>query len=584
MTVTSAQLPAFAVDVEDDAELTFDAFMAYLFQRGHIDRNGIDRIARAQDQTSASGCQLLSKLGLLDERNLSESLSDFLGISRWDKDDLPNEPLFEGRINEGFLKEELLLPIKISDGCLHVATCDPFSAENNRALHLATDLPVAFIPAAAGDIATGLKSLYDTDKRPGTEPNDLGNDAVRDDDLQRLKDMATEAPVIRFVNDLFSQAIEARASDIHLEPFHHTFRVRLRVDGLLREMQGPSPNLGPAILSRVKLLAKLNIAERRLPQDGRLHTTVRGRALDIRVSTVPTLYGESVVLRLLDKSNVSFDFPTLGFSDADLARYLHILREPNGIILVTGPTGSGKTTTLYASLLHLNTIDTKILTVEDPIEYELTGINQIQVKPQIGLSFANALRALVRQDPDVILIGEIRDGETAEIACQSALTGHRVLSTLHTNDAVSAIPRLIDLGVADFLIGATVRGIVAQRLVRRLCETCKTEAPLSATSGDRAWRAQFQTAVCLIGDHGTYFEPVGCKQCQGTGFKGRFGIYEIVALTDTIRDMIKVRASASALFQEAQTGGTTSMMSDGMAKAAAGLTTVEEVLRATREP
>jgi general secretion pathway protein E len=354
--------------------------------------------------------------------------------------------------------------------------------------------------------------------------------------------------------------------------------VRFRIDGLLREMEAPPQQLTSAILSRIKLLARLNIAERRLPQDGRIRTVIKGKTMDVRVSTVPTVYGEAVVMRLLDKSAVSFDFQDLGLSEEDLKRYLGILSNPNGIMLVTGPTGSGKTTTLYASLLHLNKIDTKILTVEDPVEYELPGINQIQVKPQIGLGFANALRSLVRQDPDIILIGEIRDLETAEIAGQSALTGHRVLSTLHTNDAASSVTRLINMGLADFMIAATVRGIVAQRLVRRLCGSCKKERP--APSHLHAALEPFQRAK---GKAINLFEPQGCRACDGVGYRGRLGIYEVLVVTDRISEMIAARAPASDIRAQAVAEGMTSLFDDGLRKVSHGATSMAEVLRATQE-
>jgi general secretion pathway protein E len=354
---------------------------------------------------------------------------------------------------------EGLLPVHLQDGRLIVATSNPFSDYNRRAIELASKMPVGFVVASQSDIENALRRLYEPRAEAGEEtPADGSSDAGYDEDIQRLKDMAAEAPVIRFVNQLFQEAVERRSSDIHLEPFHSSLRVRFRIDGLLREMDPPPQQLTSAILSRIKLLARLNIAERRLPQDGRIRTVIKGKTMDVRVSTVPTLHGERVVMRLLDKTAVSFEFNDLGLYEEDLNRYLGILSNPNGIVLVTGPTGSGKTTTLYASLLHLNKVDTNILTVEDPVEYELPGISQIQVKPQIGLGFANTLRSLVRQDPDIILIGEIRDLETAEIASQSALTGHRVLSTLHTNDAASSVTRLIDMGLADFLIAATVPG------------------------------------------------------------------------------------------------------------------------------
>ena len=453
-------------------------FLSGLVDAGLLAASDVNRLARTQAETGETFCQLIPKLGLLEEKVLAEQAALFLKLRLFEKETLPSEPLLPERLSDSFLMAEGLLPVHLQDGRLIVATSNPFSDYNRRAIELASRMPVGFVVASQSDIENALRRLYEPRAEAGGETQaDGSSDAGYDEDIQRLKDMAAEAPVIRFVNQLFQEAVEKRSSDIHLEPFHSSLRVRFRIDGLLREMDPPPQQLTSAILSRIKLLARLNIAERRLPQDGRIRTVIKGKTMDVRVSTVPTLHGERVVMRLLDKTAVSFEFNDLGLYEEDLNRYLGILSNPNGIVLVTGPTGSGKTTTLYASLLHLNKIDTNIITVEDPVEYQLPGISQIQVKPQIGLGFASALRSLVRQDPDIIMIGEIRDLETAEIAIQSALTGHMVFSTLHTNDAASAVTRLIDMGLADFLIAATVRGIVAQRLVRRLCDSCKKEMP-----------------------------------------------------------------------------------------------------------
>jgi general secretion pathway protein E len=547
--------------------------LGYLLQEGLLKPADANRLTRAMAETRESLCLLIPKLGLLEEKQLAQALGRWLDLPVLTKEAIPSEAILKDRLSPAFLRAQGLLPIAIRDETLFVATADPLSAYNAQALGLASGLSVTFVAAAASDVEAALRQLYDE----GGEPADLisaagGADPNDDEDLQRLKDMAAEAPVIRYVNHLLQEAVERRASDIHLEPFLSQLRVRLRVDGHLTEISSPPPQLAAAILSRVKLLAKLNIAERRLPQDGRIRTVIRGRAMDVRISTAPTLYGESVVLRLLDKTQVSFDFLDLGFDETDLARFLEIVAKPNGIVLVTGPTGSGKTTTLYACLLHLNKIETKILTVEDPVEYELPGINQIQVKPQIGLTFASALRSLVRQDPDIILIGEIRDLETAEIASQSALTGHRVLSTLHTNDAASAVTRLIDMGLPEFLIAATLRGILAQRLVRRLCPACKVKKPVPRGFANGALAAG-----------GTLFEPQGCAACEGTGYKGRLGIYEVLPVSAPIRDMIGAHSPASEIEAAALQEGMTSLFEDGLRKVARGVTSLSEVLRATKE-
>jgi general secretion pathway protein E len=545
----------------------------FLAGEGVLKPADVNRLTRAAAETREPLCRLIPKLGLLEEKSLAQALGRWLNLPVLTKEAVPSEPVLKDRLNPGFLRAQGLLPLAVRDGTLFVATADPLSAYNAQALALASGLAVTFVVASASDVEAALRQLYD-DGESAAELLEPGSGAAPsdDEDLQRLKDMAAEAPVIRYVNHLLQEAVERRASDIHLEPFLSELRVRLRIDGHLTEIGSPPPQLGPAILSRVKLLAKLNIAERRLPQDGRIRTVIRGKPMDVRISTAPTLYGESVVLRLLDKTQVSFNFLDLGFEETDLKRFLEMVAKPNGIVLVTGPTGSGKTTTLYTCLLHLNTIESKILTVEDPVEYELPGINQIQVKPQIGLTFSTALRSLVRQDPDIILIGEIRDLETAEIASQSALTGHRVLSTLHTNDAASAITRLVDMGLPEFLIAATLRGILAQRLVRRLCPACKVERPVPR-----------EFAHGTLATSGSLFEPQGCEACGGTGYRGRLGIYEVLPVSAPIRDMIGARAPANEIETVALEGGMTSLFEDGLRKVARGVTSLAEVLRATKE-
>jgi len=405
-----------------------------------------------------------------------------------------------------------------------------------------------------------------------------GDEIAFDADVQQLKDLASEAPVIRLVSLLITNALSARASDIHIEPFESRLVVRYRIDGVLHEIETPPRRLSAAVISRVKILANLDIAERRLPQDGRIRLRVQGKEIDLRVSTVPTMHGESVVMRILDKGGVALDFHKLGFLDDTLKRFMQALRQPNGILLVTGPTGSGKTTTLYTALDELNKPDVKILTVEDPVEYQMPGINQIQVKPQIDLTFANALRSIVRQDPDVIMIGEIRDLETAQIAVQSALTGHLVLSTVHTNDAPSTMNRLLDMGVEDYLLTSTVVGIEGQRLVRTLCTHCKEPYTALPEMVEHAGIARFAK-----GGPVTLWHAKGCSHCANTGYTGRVSIIEVMPMTDTIRSMVMKHATATELKAEAMREGMLTMYEDGLRKAVAGVTTVEEVLRATRE-
>jgi general secretion pathway protein E len=390
--------------------------------------------------------------------------------------------------------------------------------------------------------------------------------------------MASEAPVVRLVNLLIQRAVESRASDIHIEPFENRLRVRYRVDGVLQDVEAPPAHSTAAVISRFKIMAKLNIAERRLPQDGRIQLRIQGRELDLRVSTVPTLYGESVVLRLLDKGSVVLDFDALGFQGSTLERFLRVLELPHGIIVVTGPTGSGKSTTLYTALHKLNTPDRKIVTVEDPVEYQLEGINQIQVKPQIGLTFASALRSIVRQDPDVIMIGEMRDRETAGIAVQSALTGHLVLSTLHTNDAAGGVTRLLDMGVEDYLLTSTVNGILAQRLVRTLCKHCAEPYEAMPELIEELELHRFSQGKPVM-----LHRPVGCEHCNGIGYHGRAAIMEFLVVSDPIRRLVLQHTDAGSIQEQAQKEGMRIMYEDGLSKALSGLTTLEEVIRVSQE-
>jgi general secretion pathway protein E len=396
-----------------------------------------------------------------------------------------------------------------------------------------------------------------------------GFGAQAEEDLEHLRDMASEAPVIRLVNAMIAAAVESRASDIHIEPFEKEFRIRYRIDGVLVEQDAPPRELKAAIISRVKLMAKLNIAERRLPQDGRIKIKTLGREVDLRVSTLPTLYGESVVMRLLDRSASDFyDLGRLGFDAHMLARMEHYTSLPYGIFLVTGPTGSGKSTTLYSALKRINQTDKKIITIEDPVEYQMDGINQIHVNPQIGLTFAAGLRHIVRQDPDVIMVGEIRDRETADIAIRSALTGHFVYSTLHTNDAPSAVTRLTDMGVEHYLITSSLVAVLAQRLVRVICPQCKAPAG---------------TRMTPEGETIPVFKGTGCEYCFGTGYRGRVGIFELMELNEEIRRVIMDRADAGVITAAARKNGMRNLREDGWMKVRAGVTTAQEVLRVTQE-
>jgi general secretion pathway protein E len=536
-------------------------------------------------ERSGSASVLPVKGGAAPARPAGEparALAARLGLPYLAPDAYPEEPLVGPTIAVKFLRRYCCLPLASEAGRLTVAMADPADAETLEALRSWTGLdPVPVVGEEAG-ILEAIERLYGSGST--TVQNiidDMGGGEVEviagpaEEDADHLRDMASEAPVIRLVNLLITRAAEAGASDIHFEPFEDRLIVRYRIDGVLHEVESPSKRLQAAIISRVKLMAKMNIAERRLPQDGRISVRVGEHGIDIRVSTVPTVFGESLVLRLLDRSHVLLDLATLGFAGHDFERFERLIARPYGMILVTGPTGSGKTTTLYAVLDRLNAPDKKIVTIEDPVEYQLTGINQIQVHPKIGLTFAGGLRSIVRQDPDVILVGEIRDRETADIAIQSALTGHLVFSTVHTNDAAGAVTRLEDMGVESFLIASAVIGIMAQRLVRRVCPECAAPAPPDP--------ALLRSLGADSDDTAGYRAGTGCEACNRTGFRGRLGIFELLPITDEIRGLVLARASAGAIRDAAVRAGMRTMRRDGLDKAAEGRTTPAEVMRVTQE-
>jgi general secretion pathway protein E len=524
---------------------------------------------------------LLVRLGVVSGRDLAEALSVQLGLTLVEACDFPALPLLEERVPVRFLKETKTLPLSESENEVVLAMVDPLDQYTIDAFRLLTEREVKARVASLQDWENAFERLYGSGK---TSMDQIISDIeTRDDngtgeDLQQLKDLASEAPVIRLVNLVISRALEARASDIHIEPFENRLIVRYRVDGVMHEIESPPRRLSAAVISRIKIMANLDIAERRLPQDGRIKLRIQGKELDLRVSTVPTMHGESVVMRILDKSGTALNFTALGF-DADVLKvFLEVLHQPHGILLATGPTGSGKTTTLYTALQTLNKPDVKILTVEDPVEYQIEGVNQMQVKPQIGLTFANALRAIVRQDPDVIMIGEIRDLETAQIAVQSALTGHMVLSTLHTNDAASTINRLLDMGMDDYLLTSTVIGILAQRLVRVLCGQCRQLRPVLPEVVEEMGLKRYTTANPIA-----LYHPVGCELCGNTGYIGQVGIVEMLPMTDAIRRLVMQHATAGEIRKVAIDEGMRTMFEHGLSKVVAGVTTIEEVLRVTRE-
>ena len=541
----------------------------------------LQRARRVQEGTGENLDSLLVKLGLVSERDLAEALSTQLKLPLVQPADYPDTPVTNGGVSARFLKESRAIPLFEDEQGLTVAMANPTDDYVLAALRLATGKAVWPRVAIPSEWEAAFERLYGSGRSAMGQIVDsigLADNLTDEEQIQHLKDLASEAPVIRLVNLMTARAVESRASDIHIEPFENRLKIRYRVDGVLREVESPPSRLSAAVISRIKIMAKLNIAERRLPQDGRIQLRAQGKEIDLRVSTVPTLWGESVVMRILDKASVVLDFAKLGFSSRTLKRFLDVLHQPHGIILVTGPTGSGKTTTLYTALQTINTPERKILTVEDPVEYQLEGVNQIQVKAQINLTFANALRAIVRQDPDVIMIGEMRDVETAGIAVQSALTGHLVLSTLHTNDAAGSITRLLDMGVEDYLLTSTINGILAQRLVRLLCTQCRQPYPALPELADELRLHRFSDTRDI-----TLYKSVGCEQCGGTGYRGRAAIMEFLVMSDPLRRMVLKHADAGELQAAAQKEGMDTMYEDGLRKAVAGLTTIEEVLRVTSQ-
>ncbi|MGH8849659.1 MAG: type II secretion system ATPase GspE [Casimicrobiaceae bacterium] len=552
-----------------------------LIERGKLDAAGLDRALRLQQESGDKLGVLLVTLGVVAQRDVSEALADQLGLPLVEAAGYPELPILEERVSARFLRESRALPLAEDESELALAMADPTDAYTVNAFEMVTGRKVRPQVAIPTELEAALERLYGAGKTAlGQIVGDVEqrDDIAFDADVQQLKDLASEAPVIRMVSLIITNALDTRASDIHIEPFENRLIVRYRIDGVLHEIESPPRRLSAAVISRVKIMANLDIAERRLPQDGRIRLRVQGKEIDLRVSTVPTMHGESVVMRILDKGGVALDFKKLGFEEDTLKKFLKVLLEPHGILLVTGPTGSGKTTTLYTALDRLNQPDVKILTVEDPVEYQMAGINQIQVKPQIDLTFANALRSIVRQDPDVIMIGEIRDLETAQIAVQSALTGHLVLSTVHTNDAASTVNRLLDMGVEDYLLTSTVIGILAQRLVRTLCPACKSSYIALPEVVDELGLRKFAPPGDI-----TLYHAKGCKECAQTGFIGRISIMEVLPMSDPLRTHIMRHANSAELRVEAIKEGMVTMYEDGMRKALSGVTTFEEVLRVTRE-
>jgi general secretion pathway protein E len=540
-----------------------------------------DVVALATTRTQTTGERLgdaLVAVGAVSADDVLRAVARQCGLPYLSRDELPVPLPVLKNLSPKYLKQYAVCPVSVDAGVLTVATSDPLNPVIVDDLRQSTGLEVRVVVSSPEAITEAIDRTYEGAASPlqriveGMEDDRVGDG---DEDVNHLRDMAFEAPVVRLVNLLVENAIAAEASDIHIEPFEDSLRVRYRIDGLLYEQESPPRRLQAAVTSRIKIMAEMNIAERRLPQDGRIRVTLHGRRIDIRVSTIPTVHGESIVMRLLDRSSVFLPLERLGFSPGMLGHFEKLIVRPHGILLVTGPTGSGKTTTLYAALDKINSPDRKIITVEDPVEYQLKGVNQIPVKPKIGLSFATGLRHIVRQDPDVILVGEIRDLETAEISIQAALTGHLVFSTLHTNDAPSAITRLQDMGVEPYLLSSVLEGVLAQRLVRRVCAICRAPDTPSA--------ADIEALGIDADPHAKLFRGRGCDECRNTGYRGRTGIYELFPITEDVRSLILRRASSREIRRLAVDAGMVTLRQDGWARAVDGVTTIEEVLRVTQE-
>jgi general secretion pathway protein E len=513
----------------------------------------------------------------LSANDFADKVAEFFKLPRVSLPDLLAAPALAKQFSPRFLREMSVFPYRSADGAAMLAVADPSDSAAVRAAAIVLGAEVNVSVASFEDIETILDQRLVEEEEEVSSLSAGETAGARDDDIESLRDLASGAPVVRAVNDMLEKAVELRASDIHIEPFRTGLVVRMRVDGLLRNVPVPANALPQAIISRVKILAGLNIAERRLPQDGAARAQVARSELDLRVAIMPTQYGESAVIRLLPKETGLLAIEKLGFLPADEAKLRDLLTLPHGMIVVTGPTGSGKTTTLATVLSVLNEPTRKILTIEDPVEYELQGINQSQAKPAIGLTFATALRAFVRQDPDVIMVGEIRDSETAQIAIHAALTGHLVLTTLHTETAAAAVPRLLDLGVEGFLLKSTLRAVIAQRLVRQLCDRCKTQRKLLAT--DFAADPRYSAVGLKVGE--TIFEPGKCERCGGTGYRGRVGVFEVLQVTEDVRHLINVETDSVTIDKAAMQAGMTTMVEDGVAKCRAGVTSPAEILRVT---
>jgi len=551
---------------------------AIVLDEGVVTASAVDAALVRMATTGERIGEALIAMGAATAEDVSRAVARQNTLPFLGRDELPSPLPILKNVSPKYLRQYVVCPISVDAGQLTVAAADPLNPVMLDDLRQCTGLDIKLAVSPPEAILEAIERTYSgnaTALQRIVEGMEDERTTDGEEDINHLRDMAFEAPVVRLVNLLIDGAIASNASDIHIEPFEDTLRIRYRIDGILYEQEAPPRRLQAAVTSRIKIMAEMNIAERRLPQDGRIRVTIHGRRVDIRVSTIPTVHGESIVMRILDRTTVFLPLEKLGFAADTQHRFEALIKRPHGIILVTGPTGSGKTTTLYGALDKINLPGRKIITVEDPVEYQIKGINQIPVRSKIGLTFSSGLRHIVRQDPDVILVGEIRDLETAEISIQAALTGHLVFSTLHTNDAPSAITRLQDMGVEPYLVSSVLEGVIAQRLLRRICDMCRTP--------DRVSAADLEALGIDAAQEAALFKGVGCDECRGTGYRGRTAIYELFMITEDVRSLILRRASAREIRRVAVDAGMVTLRMDGWVKARAGITTIEEILRVTQE-
>jgi general secretion pathway protein E len=570
-----AQMLTDLAPVADDRNLILPAelpFLEHLVAGGQLKRKDRERILTFAQEGFVPIVSAIAQLGLMPERQLAVLMAEFRSLRLVAAPDYPALPALEGP-SLRYLKKNSLIPLSLTEEGLVLAAANPFDVSIEESFQLLIGRPVTLCVGIPAEIEAALQRLYAGGR---SEVDDIitdldSVDTLSDSETQRLKEMASEAPIVRLLNAVIARAVERGASDIHIESYETSVSLRYRIDGVLQDAESPPQQIGPALVSRIKILARLNIAERRLPQDGRIKLPVLGKLIDFRVSIVPTLHGERIVLRILDHDQSPKTLDGLGMNGSNLSELKKLLSRPNGIFLVTGPTGSGKTTTLYAALQALPIREKNVITVEDPIEYQIEGVNQIQIKPAIGLSFATVLRSILRQDPDIIMIGEIRDPETADIAVHAALTGHLVLSTLHTNSAAGAVTRLLDMGIKGYLLASALEGVLAQRLVRRLCKHCKVRVTLSPAETEAQGFAPGIEVAHVFG-------PQGCPECGHTGYRGRTVVTDLLTVNEAVRSLI-MRGASSQDIEALVCGdrGPKGLRRDGLRLVLEGVTSLEEL-------